>query len=210
MNKNIFALKIFLISLFFYCLNLKSQNIKLKNGIFLTFENFKNNNPIPSEKINFEKKAGIFIIDNIVQNDKFTYVDDSGKIHEYITRNIWGISENGNIYIRRNKEFFKIIYLGQISYFIGKVQTVMNDYTYNNINSPYQRTIVNNEFKQFLLDFETGDILDFNEISLEKLLMKDAPLYNEYKSLSKKKKKQLKFYYIRKFNEKYPLPFEIN
>ena len=37
------------------------------------------------------------------------------------------------------------------------------------------------------------------------LLMKDNELYEEYVQLSKRKKKDLMFVYIRKFNEKNPL-----
>ena len=80
---------------------------------------------------------------------------------------------------------------------------------YYNAYPSNQRTLVNNEYRQFLLDFETGEFLEFNEKNVEKLLSRDSLLYNEFKSLSKKQKKQLKFYYIRRYNEKYPLPFEL-
>jgi hypothetical protein len=61
--------------------------------------------------------------------------------------------------------------------------------------------------KQYLLDFKTGNILDYSEESVELLLMADPVLHDEFASLSKKKQKQLKFLYIRKFNEKNPLYF---
>jgi len=198
--------KIFIIFIFFILeVNLIAQNEKLKSGIYLNFQNFKNNNPLPIEKICFEKKAGLFLIDNLVNNDKFTFVDDSGFVREFYTKNIWGFYENGNIYIKRNREFFKIIYVGKISFFISKIQTVMSEQLFE--MSPYKRIFPNEEFKQYLLDFETGQVYDFNEKNLEKLLANDTLLYNEFKSLSKKQKKQLKFYYIRRYNEKHPLPF---
>jgi hypothetical protein len=40
---------------------------------------------------------------------------------------------------------------------------------------------------------------------MEVLLMKDPELHDEYVQLSNKKKKQLKFLYLRKFNEENPL-----
>ena len=61
--------------------------------------------------------------------------------------------------------------------------------------------------RQYLLDFETGKIFDYNDESIEVLLMKDPKLYDEYMALRNKKKKQLKFLYIRKFNERNPLYF---
>ena len=55
------------------------------------------------------------------------------------------------------------------------------------------------------MDFETGKILDYEEDNLEFLLMRDPALHDEYAALSKKKKEQMKFFYIRKFNERNPL-----
>ncbi|MGC9341247.1 MAG: hypothetical protein ACP5E3_00955, partial [Bacteroidales bacterium] len=59
--------------------------------------------------------------------------------------------------------------------------------------------------KQYLLDFETGKLLDYDFKSVEVLLMRDPELHSEYVELRKRKKKQLKFFYIRKFNERNPL-----
>jgi len=40
--------------------------------------------------------------------------------------------------------------------------------------------------------------------------MADPELHDEFSGLSKKKKKQMKFLYIRKFNEKNPLFFPVS
>jgi hypothetical protein len=62
-----------------------------------------------------------------------------------------------------------------------------------------------NELKQYLIDFESGKVLEFDVSNTELLLMKDDKLYEEYVQLSRKKKKELMFVYIRKFNENNPL-----
>jgi len=59
--------------------------------------------------------------------------------------------------------------------------------------------------KQYIIDFESGKVLEFDISNTELLLMKDNQLYEEYVQLSNKKKKDLMFVYIRKFNEKNPL-----
>ena len=64
--------------------------------------------------------------------------------------------------------------------------------------------------RQYLLDFKTGNVLDYNEEGIELLLMADPVLHDEFASLRKKKQKQLKFMYIRKFNERNPLYFPKN
>ena len=55
------------------------------------------------------------------------------------------------------------------------------------------------------LDFSTGKVLDYDVQGVEVLLMKDPELYDEFEALKNKKKKQMKFLYIRKFNERNPL-----
>jgi hypothetical protein len=62
-----------------------------------------------------------------------------------------------------------------------------------------------NELKQYLIDFDSGKVLEFDVDNTELLLMKDDKLYEEYVQLSRKKKKDLMFVYIRKFNENNPL-----
>jgi len=72
--------------------------------------------------------------------------------------------------------------------------------------SPYrQSNMSRTELKQYIIDFESGKVMEFEIDNTELLLMKDNVLYEEYVKLSRKKKKQLMFVYIRKFNEKNPL-----
>ncbi len=70
---------------------------------------------------------------------------------------------------------------------------------------PIREIYARSEIKQFIIDFETGKVMDFDLENTELLLMKDAQLYEEYVQLPRKKKKELMFVYIRKFNEKNPL-----
>jgi hypothetical protein len=59
--------------------------------------------------------------------------------------------------------------------------------------------------KQYIFDFEEGKKLEFDVENTELLLMKDSKLYEEFVQLSRKKKRDLMFVYIRKFNENNPL-----
>lgn len=84
-------------------------------------------------------------------------------------------------------------------------------YSYRNYYSPYggyyspYRNTARNELRQYLIDFDTGKILEYDVANAEMLLMKDEQLYEEYVRLPRKKKKDLIFVYIRKYNEKNPL-----
>ena len=83
---------------------------------------------------------------------------------------------------------------------------------YNSYYSPYspyspygQPNTARTELKQYIIDFESGKVLEFDTDNTKLLLMKDDQLYEEYVKLPKKKQKELMFVYIRKFNEKNPL-----
>ena len=66
------------------------------------------------------------------------------------------------------------------------------------------------EIKQYLIEFETGNIAEFDMKNTELMLMQDPELYEEYVQLPRKKKKDMMFVYIRKFNEKNPLYIPVN
>ncbi|HQB87348.1 MAG TPA: hypothetical protein PLL51_10145 [Bacteroidales bacterium] len=78
-------------------------------------------------------------------------------------------------------------------------------YPYGSYYSPYRNNVGRNELRQYLIDFDTGNVLEYDVENTELLLMKDQELYEEYMHLARKKRKDLMFVYIRKFNERNPL-----
>jgi len=77
--------------------------------------------------------------------------------------------------------------------------------------SPYrQSNVARNEVRQYLIDFESGKVMEFDMQNTQMLLMKDPVLYEEYARLPRKKKKDLMFVYIRKYNENNPLYIPVN
>ena len=65
--------------------------------------------------------------------------------------------------------------------------------------------IQSKEMRQFFLDFETGQVIEYGINNFMTILMRDKDLYDEYIQLNKRKKRQMMFLYLRKFNEKHPL-----
>ena len=141
---------------------------------------------------------------------------------------IWGYSRNGVLYIQVQDNFNRITFVGNICHFVADITSYdsrsnyspygyydpyYSPYSYSNYYnsyspyySPYrQPNMTRNELKQYLIDFESGKVLEFDVENTELLLMKDNQLYEEYVQLSRKKKKELMFVYVRKFNEKNPL-----
>ena len=128
---------------------------------------------------------------------------------------MWGFSQNGILYVNWNNEFNRIPVFGSISHFIADKTYVENNYnpynnSYNRYNTHYNRNqqTVKKEVRQYLLYMETGKIIDYNYKNIEILLMKDIKLYEEFVKLKRKKKRQLKFLYLRKYNNKHPFYFK--
>jgi hypothetical protein len=160
----------------------------------------------------------------ILEGEKIYFYDNIGVRQEIPRNSIWGYSRNGVLYIQIQDNFNRITFVGNICHFVADVTSYdsrssyspygyydpyYSPYGYSNYYSPYspyrQSNMARNELKQYLIDFESGKVLEFDVENTELLLMKDNQLYEEYVQLSRKKKKELMFVYIRKFNEKNPL-----
>ena len=195
-----------------------NSDFKFKEGIYLNFEQVKNNNPLAKSRIisNLNIEDNQFF-DAILNNKTFSYYDDLGMKRDVLVKSIWGFSKNGIIYLRMNDTYNRISYIGSICHFIANITVYQPSYYdpyYYNPNYYYRSYNSNNQssttqLKQFIMDFESGKILDYDEDNLELLFMRDPVLHDEYAALSKKKKDQMKFFYIRKFNERNPLMIPI-
>ena len=152
----------------------------------------------------------------MLEKDKIYYYDQIGNRQELKTKDIWGYSRNGFIYIKMEDGYFRITLIGAICHFVASQTTYNNAYnspyyySYSDIYHTYPSTYQTTEMRQYLLNFLTGTVLDYDENSLEAILMQDPELHDEYMALSKKKRKQMRFIYIRKFNERHPLYFPQN
>ncbi len=195
-----------------------NPEFKFNEGIFLNFEQVRNNQPVAKSRIladvGFDDPH---FYDRVLEDKKISFYDNYGVKQEISTRNIWGYSRNGVLYININAGYYRITIVGAICHFVANLTTYSNDYytspyPYYNYGYPYGRQASHptTEMRQYLLDFSTGRIMEYDIASVEVLLMKDPELYDEFMALRNKKKKQLKFLYIRKFNERNPLYFPVH
>ncbi len=206
-----------------------TPDFRFTDGIYLNFDQVKMNKPIPKAKIltsvdyndrEFFKK--------VLEPGKIYFYDNMGVRQEVAMNNIWGYSRNGVLYVQIQGNFNRITFVGSICHFVADVTTYdsryynspygyydpyYSPYGYSNYYNPYnpyyypygQSNMSRTELKQYIIDFESGKILEFDVENTELLLMKDSTLYDEYVQLSRKKKKELMFVYIRKFDENNPL-----
>jgi hypothetical protein len=198
---------------------------KFTEGVYVGFDQVRQNSPIPKSRIiTSVAYDDPDFFERVLKEKKIQLFDNLGTKLEIQVKNIWGFSRNGVLYININDNYFRITMIGSICHLVASLTSYNNDryspyygygypyYStpyYNPYYSPYSSN-TNVEMKQYLLDFKTGNLLDYDEKSVELLLMADPELHDEYAALSRKKKKQMKFLYIRKFNEKNPLFFPEN
>jgi len=198
-----------------------SPDFEFNDGIFPNFESVKENNPIPAARIvTDEDLYDRAFYDKVTAQKEITIYDDNGVKKVMRTEDIWGYSRNGILYINVGMAFHRISYMGSICHFVATVTTYnpnyydpyyynpyySNSYYYNRYSYP-QSNVANTDLRQYLLDFKTGDVMEYDTESVEVLLMKDPELSQEYNALRNRKKKQMKFVFIRRFNEKHPLYF---
>jgi hypothetical protein len=104
-----------------------------------------------------------------------------------------------------------MVVIGSLSHFVATIaQKTANDpfgYGYNNGlgYNPYPRYVYSTQ--QFILDFESGNIYDFDVEHMEVLLQRDQNLLKEFDALKRKQKRDSIFLYLRKYNEKHPIYF---
>lgn len=193
-----------------------TPDFRFQDGIYANFNMVKHNYPIPSSRIVTD--VGLNdreFYEKITEEKWIIFYDDNGVQQELKSDNIWGYGRNGVLYVNLGNGFHRISFVGNICHFVATITTYNQGYYdpyYNQgYYNRYYRSPTSNyastELRQYLIDFETGKLLDFEVASVEILLMKDPELYDEYVSLRRKKKKQFKFVYIRKYNELHPLYF---
>jgi len=196
---------------------------EFNDGIFANFEMVRDNNPIPPARISTD--VDIYdrdFYDKVTAENEIIIYDDNGVKKVMETENIWGYGRNGVLYINVASEFHRISFVGSISHFVASITTYnpnyYDPYYANPYYSPYgynqhrmpPSSYSSTELRQYLLDFESGEVMEYNTESVEVLLMKDPELSDEYQSLRNRKKKQMKFVFIRRYNEKHPLLFPEN
>jgi hypothetical protein len=194
-----------------------TPDFSFNDGIFLNFNQVRNNAPIPKSRLitdvdYYDKDYFLEVL-----SSKYIYFYDYyGNRQQVKSDDIWGFSRNGVLYILIDNDFFRITIVGRICHFVATTTTYENRYYDPYYSNPYYydsyyryggypSTYKTNEMRQYLLDFDTGQIYNYETKNLEVLLMKDPELHDEYVQLKNKKRKQLKFMYLRKFNERNPL-----
>jgi hypothetical protein len=181
------------------------SGFKFKDGIYLNYQQFRNNKPIPRAKLISNVDTSRLDYIRLLANTKsIHYKDSTGKEQEISPNKLWGFCENSSVYIRFNGDFNKVMVMGTICHFTAMQTTYMN--TGPTMGGPNTGTPVTS-MQQYILDTKTGAVMDYTLPNLELILKRDPVLYAEFTGLRKGKRKKMMFLYLRKYNEKVVLKF---
>ncbi len=190
------------------------SGFKFNDGLFLDFEQVKNNKAIPFKYIVGQNIIDKRSVKNYLKKQKSIRLFHDNKVIEIAIKDIWGYASNGILHIQSNDDFYRIPGLGKIAIFVAEVNVEHIDYN-NSFGYGYdygyfpesRRTYTSRELKKFLLDFETGEINEYSIHHLTALLSRDKTILDAFLTLSKSKQKQYAYRYIREFNQKHPIFF---
>lgn len=166
-----------------------SANYQFVEGIYLNFDEFKNNKPS-------------IIKDYKNEGSAIKVYNDSAKRYLPIDPLlIWGYSDGKNIYVSIENGFWKIVNIGQLSQFTAVVITKYQ--TIDTFGFPVERFA--KSLSQLFIDFNTGDLKRLNKENLEEYLSQNS-------NLTTKLKKRLKnetglIIALKAYNELYPIYF---
>ena len=176
--------------------NLKAD---FKEGIYFSIDMVLENNPIPpswveSENGTYDKS---FYTDQF-KVEKMVYHDPQGVRQTVDSEDIWGYSTGGVLFVKIGRHFHEIRYIGCISYFFASETIFTNKYRVLRIDP----LLVKN--KAYLMDFTENNVSAFDLKGLERILVNDTVLKDEFDGLSRRERKIQKFIFLKNYNERNP------
>ncbi|MEO6903777.1 MAG: hypothetical protein ABI315_11615 [Bacteroidia bacterium] len=184
-----------------------TKDYEFNEGVYATIKNFKQNNPInkvvvvttiPKSQLDFYKQ--------LVESRVIAYKDSTGNEQQIESSTLWGYCQNRSIYVNFNSSFQRLNVIGSLCYFTASVKSVMS---YNDPTN-YGMSNTHTELRQYVLNTQTNEIVDFTAQTMEAILINDKPLYDEFMKFKKKDKPKQIFVYLRKYNDRHLLYLKSN
>ena len=188
------------------------QALKFRDGIYLNIDMVKKNSPIPSTWIETDLEVNDRdFYKKITKADEIVFYDDNGVRTVLDTKRIWGYSRNRDLHINVGGAYHKIDFVGHISHFRAS-KTTYDPFFYDEMNRPgfywYSPPILTIKDREYLVDIVENKTWVFDSDGLEWVLKEDSVLLKEFRSLKKREKEYLKYIFLNRYNEKYPLEIQ--
>ena len=209
-----------------------SEDFLFEDGIYLDFQDFKNNIPIRLEYLLTDLDIrNPNYIDRVVEKDTITYFDNLFEEREVLTENIWGFAKDGiphvahNLVWNRPRVSKEIVFpimkeIGQYCFYSSEHFTSAWVQSIGLIAFP-NRTFTaddDNNIKEqvyMLMDFGSGQIIKAKpglgiDLMVERvyiLLQSDKKLLRQFASLSYSQQKKQSMFFIKRYNDAHPVSF---
>ena len=171
-------------------------------GIYRNFEEFKNNEPYYKVG-HIQDKRGNRTPEMWRENEELYYPDENNALQRIDENNVWGYCYRDAVHVRVNSAFERIVVIGSLCHFLGTATSYTRDpFSYYGSS----RQVVQ---QQYFIDTETGGTFEFNVENMSAILQRDEFLFAQFEDIPKKKKKDVLFLYLRKYNDKHPLYFPL-
>lgn len=184
-----------------------NKDVRLEDRIFLTYGDFRRMTGLKKEVIiSTEEKEQLEFLTKVLYEEAFSYKEGETLI-KAISKNVWGYLQNSTFYVNYKGDFYRVPVFGSISYLVANV-TVINPGFYDPRFGYSTGSTTTKELREFLMNFYDGQIEPFTLSRAEELLSADLQLYAEYDKLSRRKKKEQIYSFLRKFNQAHPVYFQ--
>jgi len=196
---------IFLFLLLNFSASSQSNVIKFEDGVYMTLEEFKTNNPSikAASIVHFE----IFEESHeYIKHFKLKVIEEGKTKLKIKTKDIWGICINGEPYIQHSitGNLFRLHIIGALSMFSDIHITSANVKTGdNNGVSSYKTANQLQKGVPKILVWSTGDVFEFTSESISILIATDIELSEMFEGELFKEDKLFK--YLKLFNERNPI-----
>ncbi len=177
--------------------------MELHDGVYANFKAFRSNAPtVRIEALSDDQGLAVRDIRRAVS--KLYYQPDSGERKMIRKENLWGFCQNNAIYIAAGNGFYRIGLMGSLGHMVYEL-------TYNDWD-PYMYpygSVTRTAVMQQVLDMETGEFLPFTAAGMDRALVHDPVLQEEFRSLPKKQRNSSEalFRFLRLYNQRNPLRF---
>lgn len=172
-------------------------DFRFNDGIYLTFDDFKNNRPVYT---NFEIKyrGGATYL--------YIMCADSSRSYDCEVKQPWGYCLNKSVFIHQGygDNYFRLQVIGAlIHYFVIEMQYY--DPAFNDPFNPYS-TVPNRRItnRELVMEWTTGRRFEFCYKNFKIFLQEKDPQLLQQLESTKKKRKMIYFFML-KYNEKHPV-----
>lgn len=190
----------------------------LKDGLYLSFDDFRYNNPIPPiYLINSLDIRDPNYLDSVVDLPEIKYYDHLEEERTVKPEALWGYCRGGKPFINSDDQWARITVVGSLCHFttlVEKIEYQRPDVygggyqnVYPNSSGFHPVEIVTTELVENMIDLQTASNSRFTIETLKMALQRDDALYKDFVALKKREQKDLLFRYLILFNKKHQYTF---